>query len=406
MQRLVATIATGAVLAACSARIEGPARPVDDPAILPAPGIGSEPGSRLLVLTDDGAIVTTERDGSGRQVLRAPGDIDVEATQPVWSPDGRLVAWVETSTGGPAGASVLVTSRPDGTGRTEVRVDAGMFFLSWDPTSSRLAYLGSYRESIGMGVAERADAGGLVARTLGVGSPFYVSWAPTGDRLLIHVGEETLGRVDLEGRLESLGDRPGVFHAPVWLPDGRLVYAEGRGERQTLVVRDGSRTTPLVRFGGAIEFVVSPTGDRIAYRVDAGGRPGTVSVVRIRTGRTEPLRLVATAFHWSPDGRRLLLMAPEREGDPTAHRWHVWDGEGTAPIGPPFLPSPTYLRDYVPFFGQYAQAMTLWSPDAGAFAFPGLIGDRAGVWVQAVHEDEPTLAVEDGSVVAWSPVAR
>jgi hypothetical protein len=257
-----------------------------------------------------------------------------------------------------------------------------------------------------MGVAERADAGGLVARTLGVGSPFYVSWAPTGDRLLIHVGEETLGRVDLEGRLEPLGDRPGVFHAPVWLPDGRLVYAEGRGDRQTLVVRDGARTTPLVRFGGAIEFVVSPTGDRIAYRVDVGGRPGTVSVLRIGSGRTEPLRLVATAFHWSPDGRRLLLMAPERGGDPAAHRWHVWDGEATAPVGPPFLPSPTYLRDYVPFFGQYAQAMTLWSPDGGAFAFPGLIADRAGVWVQDVEEDEPTLAVEDGSVVAWSPVAR
>jgi TolB protein len=98
-------------------------------------------------------------------------------------------------------------------------------------------------------------------------------------------------------------------------------------------------------------------------------------------------------------------MTPVEGDDPTAHRWHLWDGDATTPIGPTFLPSPTYLREYMPFFGQYAQTMTLWSPDGGSFAFPGLIGDRAGVWVQDLDADEPTFVVADGSVVAWSPVA-
>ena len=283
-------------------------------------------------------------------------------------------------------------------------MDAATFFLQWDPTSSRLAYLGSFQGTVGMGVADTGAEGGPVATTIGRGQPFYLSWGPEGDRLLIHVGADTLGTLDFRGDLEPIASRPGVFHAPVWLEDGRFVYAEHDGDRQRLVVRDDGGSRELVHFRGAIEFVVSPDGRRIAYRVDAGGGFGTVSVVEMDSPRSRMVSdLPTSAFQWSPDGRRLLLMTPAEGDDPTTHRWHVWDGKGTEPVGPTFQPSPTYLRDYMPFFGQYAQTMTLWSPDGRSFAFPGLIGDRAGIWVQELNAEEPTLVVEGGSVVAWSP---
>jgi TolB protein len=403
MKRILAAVAcAGLVVTACTGDApEGASGPVPSVDVLP----GLPSGMRLLVLTDDGTVLTTARDGGSRVVLRPGGGLDKEARQPVWAPDGQTIAWVEVGTGGPPASSLLVTSRPDGSARREVRVDTGMFFLGWDPTSSRLAYLGSYQDAIGMGVAEPDATGGPVARTIGVGQPFYVSWSPEGDGLLIHVGSETLGRIDLEGTLTPVGDAPGLFHAPVWLPDGRLVYAATEDEHQVLVVRQGHRTIELLRFRGAIEFVVSPDAERIAYRVDAGEGLGTVRVVDIRSGRSELVSdLPTTAFHWSPDGRHLLLMTPQGGDDPTTHRWHVWDGRDAPAIGPAFLPSPTYLRDYVPFFGQYAQSMTLWSPDGRSFAFPGLIGDRAGIWVQDLDAAEPSFVVEDGSVVAWSPV--
>jgi len=402
VRRRPALIVMVALVAACTGSApEGPSEPLPSLGAFP----GAVTGDRLLVLMDDGSILTVDREGDGGTPLRGEDDLDIETRQPVWSPDGALVAWVEIGTEAPPASSTLVTSRPDGSSRREVVVDAGTFFLQWDPTSSRLAYLGSFRGAIGMGVADTGADGGPVATTLGVGQPFYLSWGPEGDRLLIHVGADTLGTLDLTGNLEPIEARPGVFHAPVWLEDGRFVYAVRDGDRQTLVVRDGSGPKELVRFRGAIEFVVSPNGRRIAYRVDTGGGFGTVSVVGIDSARSRTVSdLPTSAFHWDPDGRRLLLMTPAEGDDPTTHRWHVWDGKATTPVGSPFVPSPTYLRDYMPFFGQFAQTMTLWSPDGRSFAFPGLIGDRAGIWVQDLDADEPALVVEGGSVVAWSPV--
>ena len=403
VRRRVAWVAMAMVLFACTgSRPEGPSGALPSLGAFPGPVTGD----RLLVLKDDGSVVTVGRDGNALISLRGAQDLDLERRQPVWSPDGSSVAWVEIGTAAPPASSTLVTSRSDGSSHRKVTVDVGTFFLQWDPTSSKLAYLGSFRGTVGMGVADTGADGGPVAKTLGLGQPFYLSWGPEGDRLLIHVGADTLGTLDLTRNLEPIANRPGVFHAPVWLKDGRFVYAEHDGDRQRLVVRDGRRPRALVRFQGAIEFVASSDGHRIAYRVDEGGGFGTVSVVDLESGRSRAISdTPSSAFHWSPDGKRLLLMTPVEGDDPTTHRWHVWDGKDTNPVGPTFLPSPTYLREYMPFFGQYAQTMTLWSPDGRSFAYPGLIEDRAGIWVQDLDAEEPSLVVEGGSVVAWSPVS-
>jgi TolB protein len=402
VRRRAAMIAIIALATACTG-----SAPAGPSGALPSLGTFPEPisGDRLLVKMDDGRILTVGRDGGAEISLRGVEEPDTEARKPVWSPDGASVAWVEIGTAGPPASSTLVTTHPDGSNRRKVVVDTATFFLQWDPTSSRLAYLGSFRGAVGMGVADTGADGGPVASTLGVGQPFYVSWGPEGDRLLIHVGAETLGTLDLAGNLEPITNRPGVFHAPVWMQDGRFVYAVQDGDRQMLVVRDENGQRELVRFRGAIEFVVSPDGRRIAYRVDVGDAFGTVSVVGIGSARSRTVSdLPTSAFYWSPDGRRLLLMIPAEGDDPATHRWHLWDGKETNPVGPTFVPSPTYLRDYMPFFGQFAQTMTLWSPDGSSFAFPGLIGDRAGIWVQDLKAEEPTFALEGGSMVAWSPV--
>ncbi len=399
---MLAVVGSSLVLAAACTTGDpaGPASAV--PSLAPFPGPVT--GERLLVLMDDGGVITSGPDGGAVRSLAEAGGVEIEVRHPVWSPDGRSVAWAELQIGDEGAFSRVVTSEPDGSSRTEFPVDTGTFFLQWDPTSTRIAYLGSFQGRIGMGVAGRTAEGEPIARTLGVGQPFFLSWSPEGRRLLIHVGDETLGTLDLEGTLVPLDAPPGIFQAPAWLADGRMVYATTSGGRQALVVLDRDRQEALVPFEGAIEFVVSPAGDRIAYRVDDGSGLGGVEVVDVRSARSRTVtRSPTSAFHWSPDGRRLLLMSVDEE-DPTAHRWLVWNGRSSTWIGPAFQPSPAFLRDYVPFYGQFAQAMTLWSPDGGSFAFAGLIGDRAGVWVQDLDAEEPAFVVEGGSVVSWSPV--
>jgi hemoglobin len=402
---VLALLGMAVLVAACTPGEPAPTSGTPTPSRA-APASRPFQGQRLLVLMDDGNVVTVGADGREMRSLTdlPSGGVTVEVRHPVWSPDARSVAWAELEIGDEGTSSRIVTVDPDGTHRTEFPVETGTFFLQWDPTSSRIAYLGNFPGGVGMGVAGRAPIGEPVATTLGVGQPFFLSWAPGGLELLVHVGDETLGRLDLEGELRPIGDAPGIFQAPVWLADGRMVYATATRDGQSLVMRDGAEQRELVAFDGAIEFVVSPHGERIAYRIDGGGGPAGVEVIDVGSGRSETVTDSPTlAFQWSPDGRRLLLLTAEEDGEPGAHRWLVWDGGEARPAGSAFVPSPTFLRDYAPFFGQFTQAMTPWSPDGGAFAFAGLIGDRAGIWVQDLQAEEPTLVLEGGAVVAWSP---
>jgi hemoglobin len=406
VRRALALIGVAGLAVACTeGGRAGPSRTVaPSPTSTVAPAPGSTGGDRLLVQKDDGSVITVGVDGGDvRSLIDDPG-VDLEVRHPVWSPDARSVAWAELEIDDRGARSMIVTSDPDGSRRTEFLVDTGTFFLQWDPTSSRIAYLGNFQGRVGMGVTGSTPGDDPVATTLGVGQPFFLSWSPEGSQLLVHVGEETLGLLDLEGNLRPIGDDPGIFQAPVWLADGRMIYAATSGGRQALVMRDGNRQRELVAFEGSIEFIVSPHGERIAYRVDDGGGLGGVEVLDVRSSRSRAVTGSPTpAFQWSPDGRRLLLMTMEEGGAPGMHRWLVWDGRAARSIGPAFLPSPAFLRDYAPFYGQFTQSMTPWSPDGGAFAFAGLIGDRAGVWVQDLRAGEPAFVVDGGSIVAWSP---
>ena len=109
------------------------------------------------------------------------------------------------------------------------------------------------------------------------------------------------------------------------------------------------------------------------------------------------------AFFWSPDGTKLAFLAVERVGDSVQLRWRVWDGTETRAFGA-LTPSRVFLEEYLPFFDQYAQSMTLWSPDSTAFAYAGANEEGvSGIWVQELAGNKLPVRVSDGVFVAWSP---
>jgi hypothetical protein len=68
-----------------------------------------------------------------------------------------------------------------------------------------------------------------------------------------------------------------------------------------------------------------------------------------------------------------------------------------------FAPSDVFGRDYLQFFQQYAQSMSLWSPDGSAFAYAGTTeaGD-SGIWIQPARAGSEPILVSGGVFAAWS----
>jgi TolB protein len=378
----------------------------------PTPTIASDvaglPG-RLAVLNADGHLLTVNPDGSGEITLAEIEPGRSEVRQPTWSPDGRSVAWVRVeATEANALSAAVATSTGQGTRPTEAPTAIVPFYLSWDPTSSRVAYLGSSSESeIELGIVE--VAGRSAGTPLDTGQPLYLSWGPDGDQLLVHVGEDRLDRLGLDGSPTTVADRPGSFSAPVWTADGRtLVYSSVDADGQRLVARgvDAQKERQLVPYEGLIAFVVSPDGERIAFQVLEPERTLPLSVIDVASGDVvEITDSPIASFFWSPDGERLLYLDPDPEPVDAQiwFRWGVWDGTSSF-MTPRFVPSRLIAVEYLQFFEQYAQSMSLWSPDSRAFAYPGMNEDgEAGIWIQAARPDRAAVLVAEGDFVAWSP---
>ena len=375
----------------------------------PDPAVASDLAGltgRLAVLNAEGNLITVNPDGSGEVVLDEIVAGQSQVRQPTWSPDGSRVAWVHVEvTDEETLETVLATSTDDGGRATEATTGVLVpFYLAWDPTSSRIAYLGGRDMDIEVGIVEGQRG---TVTPLDTGQPYYLSWGPDGDEMLVHVGEDRLERLGLDGTLTTVADRPGTFFAPVWTGDGRnFVYASATARGQHLVVHDvGARNgSQLVPFDGLVRFVVSPDGRRIAFQIleESGAHP--LTVIDVRSGETtEIAEGLISGFFWSPNGERLLYLVPDPDEERAWYRWGVWDGASSF-ITPRFLLSLLVVEEYLPFFEQYAQSMSLWSPDGSAFAYPGQNeAGELGIWVQSAEPGRAPVLVADGTFVAWSP---
>lgn len=357
----------------------------------------------LLVVLDDGQVVVVTPDGAGaRPLTELPSG--TTAFQPIWSPDGRVVAYAENG----SDSAALVTLEVQGGAVGRIELPAPAFYYYFSPTASSIAWL---RNDATAGlVLETGSAGGHTV--VDGGAPFYFAWAPEGDEIAAHVGTDRMDVLASGRRPMTIEERPGGFLAPWWTDHG-VFYIRSRSTGQELVVDSGDDVLIIARVVGPANLAVA--GSRVAVQT-FGSReggvaasfqqtpnidPGTLSVIDVGTLTVDevvPRNVIA--FFWDPDGTRLLFLeVVDRETGRFA--WTVWNGDGLEPFGE-FVIDVSWLRDFLPFFDQYAQSMTLWSPDGTAFAFPGTIGSRSGIWVQELAEPEPTW-VSPGTWVAWSP---
>ena len=358
---------------------------------------------RLVIIDAQGRVVAMDRDGASPVVLSEMDDVPF---QPAWSFDGSSIAYADRNP-----PSAFVVADAEG-GSAAQRVDTMTppFYFLWSPSGDEIGSLRNGSTGIIFEITTIGDGIAMTERDRG--QPFYYSWSPDGDRLVAHVGVDRLEVLELEGIDDPLIDDPGAFRAPQWSASGVFAARSTPSGQQLLRIAEDGESEVLADLLGAVVFTASPDGQRVAVQSFVEGEgsvsaalpqlslpPNRLHVIDLETGEAEALTTEpALAFFWSPDGSQLLLLGPGGSAGET--RWSVWDGE-TITAGPAFRPGASWVAEFLPFFDQYAQGVSLWAPDSTAYAFPGAIGGVSGIWV-AEPGGEDATKVADGTWVAWS----
>lgn len=382
--------------------------------LLPPPGqatppttVESEPVVELggtLAITLEHLVLLASPDGSSVDLV--DGDAEGTASQPVWSPDGAALAWSHV---GPEGESVGLQ---DAEGEVSYSIASGAapFYLSWDSSGQRLAYLRMAVEDGGieMGLINP----GTPVLPLFVASSLFVSWAPNEDSLVTLLDQQELLHV-AEAGTQNLPGAAGTYAVPAWSSESSLIVADADSIDEYNIA-SGERQD-LASIMGGVRFVLSPDKQHLAYSDEEGG----LRVLNLATGNAELVSdQSALAWEWSPDSQSLAFMglavAEEEEvemvGIELVQRrsfvWSFWNVADTADeveVGVAYVPSLLSIQSYLPFFEQYAQSHHRWSPDSNAFAFAGTIGAASGIWIQAVGYADLPLFVTEGDSVTWGP---
>ena len=394
------------------------------------------PGGTIAYVGTDGNLYTILPDGSRRQAVTDDQPAEGGRYNTLaWSLDGQLAFMTLTRN-----ESALFTVQPDGA-RTRVysgRPTAAPFYLYWSPDGQRIAFLtASQQGQMALWLAKGRDDDS--AQTIATGSPSYFSWSPDSQSLLMHVGgaqseskEARLAVFRAPSETTRLPDAPGTFQAPAWSPEGKrflFVRENDDGNDELILAQDDQRDV-LASSRTGLVFALSPQGNRVAFarpNSQAGFLYESIAVLDLdKKEQRVVARGQAAAFFWSPDGSQLAVLsiddsnrrpqgrrpvtsvrseaAPLEQTSPVRLAWSiVHTADGAVDDAVSFHPTDSFLL-LIPYFDQYAQSLSLWSPDSRYLVYSDLGPlDQPSIRVlDTTQPQQPARRLADGSFAAWS----
>lgn len=411
------------------------------------------PLNRIAFVGNDFNIYVTDPTSGTTTPLTKDGGADHAYNFPTWSPDSRRLAFVGyTFENGNPKEGALYTISPEGEKLTPVykTPDNFPFYLYWSPNSQFVSFLANKdSQNIALRLAHTDEADST--QEVDSGAPFYWAWSPDSSQMFTHVGgtraDNTEARLALlapkgtETR-HALEAAPGQFQAPQWARNGSLLYSTQDGSAQAIALSAApdQESKKLVSYTGRASFALAPDAKQVAYILtDAETRLPHLGLVRVIDASGENTRVVsqtpALAFLWSPDSSKLAYLTvtvgenqsnfkfdalpplaaihPEQFSNvPDVSQgaqqtlqlnWRVWDRAAeTSRTVATFVPTASFLS-VLPYFDQYANSTTFWSPDSQSLVYTAQESENSGaVWVADAVGSNPARKVGEGLLAFWS----
>jgi len=343
----------------------------------------------LLVQSAEGGLSAVGLDGTAFPIHEETAGVALR--QPTWSPDARIAVWTEIV----AAEQRTAIGMGDATRQRRIDVPTPPFYYSWSPQGDRVAYLGNSPEgqSVALGLVEVAEG---TASLVDGGNPYYFDWQPDGSRLVIHVAGRVLAFLAFDGTRTDIPVETGMFQAPAFLPDGRLLVITAGPPQSLSIVDVSGNPTELAPVEGVGMFAPNSSGDRVAY-IDSppGTGLGELRVLDIAGGEPTVVdQAQVVGFAWDPTGTKLLYFTIDVEAAELVPS--VWDGTEVVRY-PGFEPSATFITEYLPFWDQYSRSLSFWSPAGDAFVVPA---SSNRILVQHLDEESPA-EVGSGVFATW-----
>jgi len=390
----------------------------------------------------DGNIYVTDQTGGNKTTLTQDAVIPQGQSgafryyqYPTWSRDGNQLAFVGISgEGASQGTSDLYIANLEEQKSEKVYASESEhpFFLYWSPDNENLSFLSSAASGQAF-LLQSVPAKGGERAILDTGSPYYWSWAPDGNTMIVHAGATTSTTVDhiaflqLDAEIieDALEPSPAAFQAPAWSPDGSRILISRLNDKKEkeiiLMDQHGSFEKTLGTVEANASFAWSQDSELVAYiagvRPLAAGTLGTLHTMDLTTSEDFFQDEDVMAFFWSPDSKKLAYFKPfvsnsaSEGGTATAGQaqqqfllqLNILDAiSGESQELFTFRPTDQFVS-ILPYFDQYHQSTTIWSPDSNNLVISFLSADdKPGIAVvPASSQLEPRLLAQ-GYLAFWS----